>query len=49
MRSELWSPKAQADERPIPTIAQMINDQSAEEMELEPVEDMQVRYAQQLY
>ena len=49
MRSELWSPKAQADEHPIPTIAQMINDQSAEEMELEPVEDMQVRYAQQLY
>ena len=49
MRSELWSPRAQAGERPIPTIAQMINDQSGEDMELGSDEDMRVRYAQQLY
>ena len=49
MRSELWSPDAQADERPIPVIAQMINDQSNEDTELGSDEDMRVRYAQQLY
>ena len=49
MRSEFWSPDAQADKRPIPTIAQMINDQSGVDMELETDEDMRVRYAQQLY
>ena len=49
MRSEIWSLDAQADERPIPTIAQMIKDQSGEDMELESDEDMRVRYAQQLY
>ena len=49
MRSEFWLPDAQADKRPIPTIAQMINDQSGVDMELETDEDMRVRYAQQLY
>lgn len=49
MRSELWSQNAQAIERPIPTIAQMINDQSGKDIELESDEDMRVRYAKELY
>ena len=49
MRSELWSAGAQANERPIPTIAQMINDQSGDDLVLESDADVRVRYAQQLY
>ena len=49
MRSELWSSKAQAKERPIPAMAQMIRDQSECNFPLEPDEDMRSRYAKVLY
>lgn len=49
MRSALWSPDAQAEERPIPTIAQMIKDQSGDDLPLESDEDMKARYAEILY
>ena len=49
MRSELWSQDVQAHERPVPTIAQMISDQSGEQMDPAPDEDMRVGYVRQLY
>jgi PPOX class probable FMN-dependent enzyme len=49
MRSKLWSPDAQAPERPIPSMAQMLRDQTTDEVELESQEDMEARYQNVLY
>jgi len=49
MRSKLWSPDAQAPERPIPSMAQMLRDQTTDEVELESQEDMEKRYQKVLY
>jgi PPOX class probable FMN-dependent enzyme len=49
MRSKLWSPDAHAPERPIPSMAQMLRDQTTDEVELESQEDMEARYQNVLY
>ena len=49
MRSDLWSSKAQAKERPIPAMAQMIKDQSGGNFPLGSDEEMKSRYAKLLY
>ena len=49
MRSDLWSSNAQANERPIPAMAQMIKDQSGGTFPLESDEEMASRYANVLY
>lgn len=49
MRSKLWSLDAQAPERPIPSMAQMLRDQTTDEVELESQEDMEKRYQKVLY
>jgi len=49
MRSQLWSADAQSAVRPIPTIAEMIKDQSGDDEPLESDADMQARYAKILY
>ena len=49
MRSKLWSADAQAVERPIPTMAQMLRDQTSDDVEDESQEDMEARYQKVLY
>jgi uncharacterized protein len=49
MRSKLWSPDAQAAERPIPPIAEMMRDQAGDSVELESQADMEARYKKILY
>jgi len=49
MRSKLWSSDAQAAERPIPTMAQMLRDQTSDDVEDESQEDMEARYQKVLY
>lgn len=49
MRSNLWSPDAQAAARPLPTIAEMIRDQAGDDVPLESDADMRARYAKVLY
>ena len=49
MRSQLWSADARAAERPIPTMAQMLRDQTSDDVEDESQEDMEARYRKVLY
>jgi len=49
MRSKLWSPDAQAAERPIPTISQMIKDQGGDDDPVEDQAEMERRYSKVLY
>jgi uncharacterized protein len=49
MRSKLWAPDAQAAERPIPSIAEMMRDQAGDSVELESQADMEARYKKLLY
>jgi PPOX class probable FMN-dependent enzyme len=49
MRSKLWSPDAQAAERPIPTIGQMIKDQGGDDDPVEDQAEMERRYSKVLY
>ena len=49
MRSNLWSSEANAKERPIPTIAKIIKDQSGDNFPLESDEEMRSRYAKVLF
>ena len=49
MRSELWSPEAQAPERPIPTVGEMMKDQTGDASPAETQTEMEARYAKVLY
>ena len=49
MRSNLWSLDAQASERPIPTIAQIIKEQSGEDGPIENQAEMEAKYIKELY
>lgn len=49
MRSKLWSPEAQAPERPIPSIGQMMKDQAGDDDPVESQADMEKRYSKVLY
>ncbi|MDD9877252.1 MAG: pyridoxamine 5'-phosphate oxidase family protein [Magnetovibrio sp.] len=49
MRSRLWDADAQAPERPIPTMSEMIRDQTDLDIPLETEEDMRERYRAVLY
>ena len=49
MRSNLWSLDAQAPERPIPTIAQIIKEQSGEDGPIESQAEMEAKYIKELY
>ena len=49
MRSNLWSLDAQAPKRPIPTIAQMIKEQSGDDGPIESQADMEAKYKKELY
>jgi len=49
IRSGLWDEGAKAPERPIPTMAEMIRDQTDQDIPLESEEDMQERYRAVLY
>jgi hypothetical protein len=49
MRSKLWSPEAQAPERPIPSIGEMMKDQAGDDDPVEDQADMEARYSKVLY
>jgi PPOX class probable FMN-dependent enzyme len=49
MRSKLWHAEAQAAERPIPSIGQMIKDQAGDDDAVEDQADMEARYTKVLY
>lgn len=49
MRSKLWDPSSWADERPIPTLGQMIRDQIDGPAPAETQEQMIARYEETLY
>ena len=49
MRSNLWSLDAQAPERPIPTIAQIIKEQSGEDGPIESQAEMEAKYIKEFY
>ena len=49
MRSKLWSPNSEGPERPIPTIGQMIKDQTGDTGPVESQVDMEAKYKKALY
>ena len=49
MRSELWAPNSEAPERPIPTIGQMIRDQTGDTGPVESQAEMEAKYKKVLY
>ena len=49
MRSELWSPNSEAPERPIPTIGQMIKDQTSDTGPVESQAEIEAKYKKELY
>ena len=49
MRSELWSPDAQTPERPIPTMGQMIKEQTGSTGLVESQAEMEANYKKVLY
>ena len=49
MRSELWSPNSEATERPIPTIGQMIKDQTGDTGPVESQAEIEAKYKKELY
>ena len=48
MRSRLWHPSAQVSRSVLPTMGQMINDQTGIEVPTETIEEMRARYAADL-
>ena len=49
MRSNLWSPDAQILERPIPTIGQIIKEQSGDNSFVESQAEMEANFKKDLY
>lgn len=49
MRSKLWDPAQLPDQRPIPTMGQMISDQVGDGAPIEPEAEMVARYQAKLY
>jgi len=49
MRSKLWSPNSEGPERPIPTIGQMIKDQTGDTGPVESQVEMEAKYKKALY
>ena len=49
MRSNLWSPDAQVSERPIPTIGQIIKEQSGDDSPVESQAEMETNLKKELY